>query len=372
MNSTNINFKQIGKLMTIENEDKDQIEFRKEIESLKNNNDHKKIYDLCSNLLKKFETGAYSNKSLELNIREEILKVSNILIVDRLKNKKLEEAKIYMDTLNQIKSPNFDLFTASTNNKSCYYSSTGFNRNSIDLMKCLNQIVIVKSCRDIICESNVNLTYAATSNLQLCAFNSQNKQNYQAYINGLSALALTQFHQVILNLKTKVIASSSSENNEHQAEAIQQLETITLDKTNSYNLIITYYNIGVQQEFMKRFTDSNISFKKAYYFKQFYPDFDKKLGSKLSVIAEIEQPKIKFSNHQRNASKIKISIKDQKESSLKILKEDLKKKSLVTDKKLRNSSISPFKDEAHRMSSYEEDEKINLAKQMINIKSLIK
>lgn len=177
--------------------------------------------------------------------------------------------------LEKVKAPNYDLFSTTVNNKCCYYSNIGFVRNSIELMTCLRAIVIVKSLKDIITEKNLNLTGIATSNLQLCSFTSQSKNHKQAYTIGLASLAIIQYQKVLLELKTRNKANKNNKNNNSNInEDKRDTNKLELDKsylsdisneysvtynnlinnetTNNSNLIIAYYNIGVQQEYLKR------------------------------------------------------------------------------------------------------------------------
>lgn len=294
MKSSSINFKELGKLMTESQEDKDINDFRQEIYSLNESSNHQGKFEICSKYLIKMENLSFTNTDLvsdhliylilrfftKINskythkilysyiikqislIKEELLKSANFLLVDKLKHKKTLEAKIYLEVLEKYKSPSYDLFVTTTNNRCCYFSSNEYFRNAIELMNGLRAISLVKSLRDMIISNKINLLQSATSNLQLCAFYSQNKNNSKAYKSGLASLAISQYHQVMLGLKAK-IKSCSNENdkesllndkgndkNEEMEDSYDEL--VSIETSNSSNLIVSYYNIGVQQEYLKR------------------------------------------------------------------------------------------------------------------------
>lgn len=63
-NSSHINFKELAKFMSEDKEDKDIIEFKKEVSALNENANHQKIFDLCSKFLIKLEKMSFTNSEL--------------------------------------------------------------------------------------------------------------------------------------------------------------------------------------------------------------------------------------------------------------------------------------------------------------------
>ncbi len=69
MKSSSINFKELGKLMTQSQEDKDINEFRQEIQSLNESSNHQTKFEICSKYLVKLENLSFTNTDLVSKIK---------------------------------------------------------------------------------------------------------------------------------------------------------------------------------------------------------------------------------------------------------------------------------------------------------------
>ena len=100
-----------------------------------------------------------------------------------LNNNNLPKVKYYNEINEKFidKSVRFDLFFASLNNKCCYLSKQGMNRNSIEVMGLMKILNSFKCILDLYKNVGPNFANLANCNLQLCAFESLNK-NYSSFI----------------------------------------------------------------------------------------------------------------------------------------------------------------------------------------------
>ncbi len=109
----------------------------------------------------------------------------------------------------------------------------------------------------------------------LSSINCRMKEHQEGLINSMQALALCQL-QNILQRK-----NSNNDEKGRTTNSFNQLNTITSNlKTNETHLSLNYYNLGVQQEYMRRRKDSEIS----YILSNKYCDSDNmKLKKKLNM-----------------------------------------------------------------------------------------
>ena len=230
----------------------------------------------------------YSNKNLVDKIKYELVKTSNLLILESINNEtNLTKIKKYIEICEKTEIKDFNLYMITINNKCCFLTKNNFYRNAIDMMQGLKWIFIFQKVYSLfILNSNLanyfeklyskkdnesnndnkndesnNISYnvinsliknnisstkeVANCCLQLCAFNSQIKDHNEALSNGLQALALNQLALVdsIID-KNLNLAELSSNKSEHSSE-------ISVSR-NDMELTLSYYNVGVEQEYLKR------------------------------------------------------------------------------------------------------------------------
>jgi hypothetical protein len=101
------------------------------------------------------------------------------------------------------------------------------------------------------CPSNLNYNEIAADYSNVSALDNRLKNYHDALIDGMHSLALYQL--TFLNSKLDGKKNAGDMNNIDN----------TVISSNSNNLVLSYYNLGVQQEFLKRFEDSTTSFNKS-------------------------------------------------------------------------------------------------------------
>lgn len=132
-----------------------------------------------------------------------------------------------------------------------------------------------------------------------------------------------------------------------------------------------------------QFNDCKISFKKAYYFKEFNPDFKNSFSEKLAFIAElgvIEDVSIKASKQKNKEitklAQLKINdtnrIYNNTNSSSFNMSKEKNKTNIVKGKSISPEKTSKTKLNNNKHNETEMDKEIQKAKLLIGIKSLIK
>lgn len=189
--------------------------------------------------------------------------MSNLLLLENIKEKKFEDIKFQLSTIDLIKPKTFEMLFLSNNNRSCYFWNIGFEKNAIQIIDLCYKMSLAKTIRDLEIDNKLKTKNLATCSLQLCSYNQTNHK--KSYIYGLNALALFQFNEVLDNLKTRVNSNSllikqkeqdqnEENNNENNAEfnTEEYIENSTDNSAIQSNIVLSYYNIGVQLEFLKR------------------------------------------------------------------------------------------------------------------------
>lgn len=198
-------------------------------------------------------------------VKMELFRVSNLLLLENIKEKKFEDVKLQLNTIDLIKPKTFEMFFLVNNNRSCYFWNIGFEKNAIQIVDLCYKISLAKTIRDLEIDNKLKTKNLATCSLQLCSYNQMNHK--KSYIYGLNSLALFQFNEVLHNLKTRVNSSSlnskdknigednENDNNDDNLNEFNTEEFIENSSENSLiqsNIVLAYYNIGVQLEFLKR------------------------------------------------------------------------------------------------------------------------
>ena len=161
-----------------------------------------------------------------------------------------------------------ETYLTTKTNLTCYYHNTGMYRNSKNIMSELYKINCLKKIGELYLtyDECCDYTDIAKDLSNNCAFDNKLK-NYQEALNeGMQSLALNQ----LTKINNKFFGSSSTNKN---SESLNKVETLS------------YYNIGVQQEFLNRMKDSKISFKNATEITNLNSDkMNKSLKEKISTI----------------------------------------------------------------------------------------
>lgn len=247
-----INFKKLELLMKEDNTETLYSQYKQVSERLYDEDKIDDLNTLCLTYLDKYQSESM-NKELINKINYDLVKTSNMLILSKLSSKtsKIDSIKKYIDICDNTPIGDYYLYMTTLNNKCCYFSRLNYHRNSIDIMTALREIYSLGSILEYNSTnlSNSNNSNIANTNLQLCAFQSQMKDYNEALLSGLQSLALNQ-----LNLVHKVIGKRVKNTRKNESLSSNSKETSEIS-TNSMSVMLSYYNIGVQQEFLKRVSE---------------------------------------------------------------------------------------------------------------------
>jgi hypothetical protein len=100
-------------------------------------------------------------------------------------------------------------------------------------------------------------------------------KNYQeGLINSMQALALSQLQNIFKN------KGNNSDEKGGTSGSFKNLNTISSNKPNDIDVSLSYYNLGVQQEYMRRKNDCEISYTLS---KKYCDTENVKLKTKLNL-----------------------------------------------------------------------------------------
>lgn len=242
-----INFDKLEKIVKEEESEVVISKFKSSIDKLYEEENISEVFNLCHLFLNKYND-EFTSKELIAKINYELVKSCNLLIISGLNsNTDISALKPYIEACEKTDINDFDLYLTTINNKCCYLSRMTFTRNSIEIMHGLRSIYTLKLLSEMYGNSTglETANYANTANcmLQLCAFYSQVKEHFESEISGLQALALNQ-----LTIVHKIIHQKCSV----KSEPADLSDKSNYDQSSSMSIILSYYNIGVQQEYLKR------------------------------------------------------------------------------------------------------------------------
>ena len=248
-NNTVINFNKLETLMKDEDSQIEEINnFKLIIDKYYENDQVEDVFKKCKEYLNKYDDG-FSNKELINKVYYELVRASNLIILSLLNGKDTSLIKPYIEVCEKSPINDFSLLLTYLNNKCCYLSKLSFNRNAVEIMTCLKNIYTLQNIHSLFIDSlimnKLSLLNKANCCLQLCAFQSHIKEHNNSLLNGLQSLALNQLAQVQTIFTKKLRNIDDNSNNSKKTE-------IANDTSGSTNIIICYYNIGVQQENLKR------------------------------------------------------------------------------------------------------------------------
>lgn len=275
---TLINFEKIESILSDEENKKLLKSFNDTCVNLYETNSFYEVYSLCEAYLTKYNN-KYSNNDLVDKVKYELVKSSNLIILDLINSdKNSNKIKKLIEVCESIAIKDFSLYMMTINNKCCYLFKNNFVRCSIDLMEALKSIYSLQktyslciynkyflnnynnSNEKINSIENIdtikvlsvtlpdNMSYTkdiANCYLQLCAFNSKIKNHVEALSNGMQSLILNQF--VIVD---KIIDKNINSNKELNTNTSEL--GIYSKVSNEMELTLSYYNVGAEQEHLKR------------------------------------------------------------------------------------------------------------------------
>jgi hypothetical protein len=196
--------------------------------------------------LEKIEDDEILNK-----IKKHIVHINNYCTTKHLEKNEKAMAKYFIDTANKFMYKDYDLYITLKNNLSCYNIISGHNFVAKGLLTDLLKVNTIKKIEEIsrdksiimlslaICLSDIVANYTNLSSID-CRM----KSHHDGLINSMHALALSGLQNIFKKDRAE------------KTEAVTVTTTFNLDT----DLSLNYYNLGVQQEFMRRRNDCEISF----------------------------------------------------------------------------------------------------------------
>jgi vacuolar-type H+-ATPase subunit I/STV1 len=278
---TSINFDKLRQEMIKTEPHSVQIEeFEKKIDYLYS---QKKFKEALEYSIKTYQSINENSDDLAFiqAVIKNIIKLNNINSMICLQNKsEAEKAKNYLDDCSYfLSNDDLESYMVTKNNYCCYYSNTGHHRNSKNVMNELLKINILNNLNEQFDSSSnvndqdhgVNYLNIANDYSNICAIDNQLKNYQDALLSGMQSLALNQLNLLNKNFKArepksdKINNEIADENNEEKnVKQTKEKSTVnTISSTSANNLVLSYYNLGVQQEFLKREHDAKVSFSES-------------------------------------------------------------------------------------------------------------
>lgn len=264
MKKSQINFNSIEKLFSIESEEIIS-EFQQEVNRLYQSNTKKSAYQvfkLCQNYLQ----ANNSNEKLLKIVYNQLAKASNKIILSLLNEKDSNLIKPFIDMCENIVIDDTEMYISFLNNKCCYLSKIKFHRQALELMTLINEVNVVSSVLCLVRRKEdedededgfvlKRLSSLSNSSLQVSSFQNNVKNHEVSIKNAQEGLILSQLGLVFSSFSS---FSSQVSQGEVKEEGINQ------DENNLYSkIILSYYNLAVQQEYLHRKNDSYTSYSKA-------------------------------------------------------------------------------------------------------------
>jgi hypothetical protein len=160
-----------------------------------------------------------------------------------------EKTKYFLDLCEKFfNMDDFNSYILTKNNYCCYYSEIGQLRSARNLLIETSKLKILNKIEEMSSKKSDDFNYLneiANDFTNLSAIENKIGSNYESLLHGMQALALNGLSLVNLKLNAPK----------------EEIRTELLD-----TLSLSYYNLGVQQEFLKRKVDSEVSFAKSEQF----------------------------------------------------------------------------------------------------------
>lgn len=177
-----------------------------------------------------------------------------------------EKIKGLIQICDKIALNDYETYIMTQNNKACFYNNTSRHRiakgMTIDLIRIKSARVISEIQRKEI----KSIGDFASSFSQLCTFENKIGDYHNALLAGLQSLALHQFNNISkLYFDKHRKTNSKARNTDDINKKDKSLENTELlansgftqsasseSSSRTTQMVIAYYNIGVQQEYLKR------------------------------------------------------------------------------------------------------------------------
>lgn len=153
-------------------------------------------------------------------------------------------AKYFIDTANKFMYKDYELYITLKNNISCYNIISGHNFVAKSLITDLLKVNSIKKVEEMSRGDIVNMSDIIGNYTNLSSIDCRMKSYQDGLINSMHALALSGLQSILKK------NNASDDKDESKTEYKSDTD---------YSL--NYYNLGVQQEFMKRKNDCEISFE---------------------------------------------------------------------------------------------------------------
>lgn len=230
-------------------------QFEKALDILYKNKKYEESLSLCTKTLDLLNFEKIEDLELIYRVKKQIIKVYNSSAIQHIQKGENEMAKYYLDLSEKFLYGDYESYMVTKNNFCCYYTSVKQQRNARNLMNELLKLNLLKKTEELIIDNSdqynedlnkncINYNDIANNYSNLCGIDNQLKNYYDAFMNGLHSLTLNQL--TILNEKM-----------------INRKNKISTAKTDSSILTVSYWNVGVQQEYLKRIHDCKLSFDKS-------------------------------------------------------------------------------------------------------------
>lgn len=137
--------------------------------------------------------------------------------------------RYFLNLADKFLYKDLETYLITKNNYCCYYTNIGQHRNARNIMTELLKINTLRKIEELEEDRQVS-KYSEIANdySNLCAIDNNLKNYNDALLNGMHSLVLNQLDDLTNRLYNK---NSEKKN---------------------MNLVLSYYNLGVQQEFLKR------------------------------------------------------------------------------------------------------------------------
>jgi hypothetical protein len=218
-------------------------------------------------------TDAYAVKEIKKNI----VRINNTYLTQHLQRGDKEISKYFLDMANKFLVEDLDTYVLTKSNTGIYYNQIGHQWNA---RHCLNGLITLNALKVIdnlegdnahLNKGLSSLSDLASNYANLSSTDSCSNLHQDAIVSALQSLALNQL---------QVIAKKSDD----KGKMMSSFDKTELSPTNM-ELSLSYYNLGVQQEYLKRGSDSEVSFEMSRRFNDNKKglDFDKKLRTTVST-----------------------------------------------------------------------------------------
>jgi len=283
-------------------------EYESLVEALIKEQKYREALDLSIKNLNQLNESKIEDQNLTIKIKHNIVKLNNINAMTHLKKGDTETSKYLLDMCDKFLSIyDYESYFLTKNNFCCLYTNLKQFRSSKIIMNDLIKMNILRAVDkfnkldseggDILENQNEpNKNFNEMSNdvsndqgmvynnlaldfSNLCAIDNKLNLHHESLINGLHSLAINRLSSLMDKLNNRINNNNQAQENRKESEENNNKKDIL----NNQNFSISYYNIAVQQEFLKRNEDSKISFSLAKLYELSKSSSSQNLTQKISV-----------------------------------------------------------------------------------------